>query len=66
MTKKEPFSLKINFTINAENIKSFWGKIKTMVYVMFGSGFVAHGTFKYDFYINIGKKLGLFVESLFK
>jgi len=64
--KEDPISLKVNFEINAKSMKEFWKKIKNTVFIVTGSGVVAHGTFQSDFYINILKKLTALLEAIFR
>lgn len=62
---KEPFSLKINFEINSENIKRLFKKIKGTIIIAGSGATIVHGTINMDFYSNILKKFGTFLMSIF-
>ena len=64
--KDEPFSMNVNFTINADNIKNAWHKIKFALFIIGGSGIIAHGTFRPNFYLGIAEKFGILLASMFK
>ena len=64
--KKEPFSLKINFEITSSKIKNFLKKSITPIIIFGGSGTIIHGTFAPQFYIELLRKFGIFLASVFK
>lgn len=65
-TKKEPFSLKINFEINSHNIKKFFKKFPVYIILLGSGGTIVHGTILPDFYISILKKFQIILASLFR
>lgn len=66
MTKKEPFSLKINYELNSTKLKKLFKKSISYI-LIFGSGStIVHGTINPAFYLGALKKFGILLTSVFK
>lgn len=65
-SKKEPFSLKINFEINSHNIKKFFKKFPIYIILLGSGGTIIHGTVEPLFYATLLKKFGIFLSEFFK